>query len=531
MTRGMLADRQEIVPGWYWVRDQQDDDVADALVGTAARSTDPSTLAGVYHILGMMSAPLPKKKDLRQKVVNMALSEDALIVKAEVVEYLGLVAAEDDLKLVNEAVEAQPSLRATADAIVQKVLWRVNPNAALIRLLEQSRSRLGDSPPDVPPGSISSETLRQALHHSTAKLRAFAIRELGITRDLQLSEALELANDDSVEVVKALAQAAKRMPSKDRREVGLRLLERLQEGRQGDLTLTWGDSEIRSGALRLLRSSDLEKNLEWYNIYAPDAYKILALRQFAKLGDVLRSDLTGGFERIRSEYHRDFSKKLVDDLERGGAPVATVTQVMRERSDVLLGDLVKYDDFIRERFSVAALEALAVKGSRADAAIVRVFLDSDERSIRFQAVRAIATTGSKDDVNKLIDIAMSDADDSIRLEAIRGAQTLGAGTKIRTQLLDHDDVRIVMAALNGDWGPPPSKKQIANLLRHPNADIRKSAVNWAVTIESREGLERLLDSYLGGESYFYNVVVWIDRMLFSPPRLRRAFRAQLRLSS
>jgi len=46
---------------------------------------------------------------------------------------------------------------------------------------------------------------------------------------------------------------------------------------------------------------------------------------------------------------------------------------------------------------------------------------------------------------------------------------------------------------------------------------------------SDQELERLLERYTTEQgSYYYDVVCWIDRILWSPPRLREMHRRQLR---
>jgi hypothetical protein len=43
----------------------------------------------------------------------------------------------------------------------------------------------------------------------------------------------------------------------------------------------------------------------------------------------------------------------------------------------------------------------------------------------------------------------------------------------------------------------------------------------------REELEEILGEYLERETYYYNVVTWLDRLLYSPPPLKHMFAKEL----
>jgi SOS response regulatory protein OraA/RecX len=46
--------------------------------------------------------------------------------------------------------------------------------------------------------------------------------------------------------------------------------------------------------------------------------------------------------------------------------------------------------------------------------------------------------------------------------------------------------------------------------------------------KSKEELEKVLRDYQERESYYYNVVTWLDRLLYAPDLLREDFRRRLR---
>src|SRR5438552_2383646 len=61
------------------------------------------------------------------------------------------------------------------------------------------------------------------------------------------------------------------------------------------------------------------------------------------------------------------------------------------------------------------------------------------------------------------------------------------------------------------------------LLAHENEDIRRMVCYYAIQILTKKQLQTLLQQYLAGGRYFYNVVVHIDRALYAPAAFRSQF--------
>ena len=65
------------------------------------------------------------------------------------------------------------------------------------------------------------------------------------------------------------------------------------------------------------------------------------------------------------------------------------------------------------------------------------------------------------------------------------------------------------------------------LLNAENSDIRLDALALLTTDICEPDLELALDRYVEEGTYYYNVVVWIERCLFAPEPLRGVYRAKL----
>ena len=65
------------------------------------------------------------------------------------------------------------------------------------------------------------------------------------------------------------------------------------------------------------------------------------------------------------------------------------------------------------------------------------------------------------------------------------------------------------------------------LLNDEEEGKRAFGIWYLSKVMTRGELESLLNEYMGKESYYYNVVTWLDRFLYAPPEFREMFRRDL----
>ena len=68
---------------------------------------------------------------------------------------------------------------------------------------------------------------------------------------------------------------------------------------------------------------------------------------------------------------------------------------------------------------------------------------------------------------------------------------------------------------------------VSDLLRSDRSAVRTAAVAFLVKRLPREQLETLLDEYTGLDTYYYNVVAHLDRILFAPGTIGLHFERSL----
>jgi hypothetical protein len=62
---------------------------------------------------------------------------------------------------------------------------------------------------------------------------------------------------------------------------------------------------------------------------------------------------------------------------------------------------------------------------------------------------------------------------------------------------------------------------------HESNEVRIVAIAQLKKRVSREHLEQLLSTYLARETYFYNVVTWLDRLIYAPDPVLPYYEQQL----
>src|SRR5262249_8702372 len=94
------------------------------------------------------------------------------------------------------------------------------------------------------------------------------------------------------------------------------------------------------------------------------------------------------------------------------------------------------------------------------------------------------------------------------------------------ELIKSNEIDFVRAGVGAIWNEAPEivKELLFPLLRHAKTEVRNLAIAYFITRYPKEHLEDLLREYLELPTYYYNVVCWFDRALYSPAALVPAYR-------
>jgi len=202
----------------------------------------------------------------------------------------------------------------------------------------------------------------------------------------------------------------------------------------------------------------------------------------------------------------------------------------------LAEEYAKVDEFIEAKYTAAALAGLALHGNQTDVSMIRKFFETSEPTaissdIRLQAVKYLRRFGNATDAELALQIAKAAplelGGSVVREEALKTAVALAPGmTDIATELINSDEVDFVRAGVGAIWNEEPDmvKNILFPLLQHPKAEMRRLAVAYFITRYPKEQLEGILREYMELPTYYYNVVCWLDRALYSPAALVPAYK-------
>jgi hypothetical protein len=185
---------------------------------------------------------------------------------------------------------------------------------------------------------------------------------------------------------------------------------------------------------------------------------------------------------------------------------------------------------ILSQFSESALKILLKNPKPEDMMIAKKFMRSEHTDISQFATEIFLKLATKSDMVELIDVALKK---SGKLQEKAAAKALAFDEKRLAfdKFLCSEDEALVRICLKKSLshGGPLEDGRIHELLHNKKDQIREMTVAYIMEAFNRNKnkLERFLNYYLKSETYYYNVVCWLDRILYAPRSFKIMFRKQL----
>jgi hypothetical protein len=294
-------------------------------------------------------------------------------------------------------------------------------------------------------------------------------------------------------------------------------------------------ADLRRARDQTLATTELESSLDWLDISSATAYQVLTEDRWEDFKDTVRHDLADRFASFAAESRAQFTARMgsevVEALQARSPRLTTVTDTgLREDVDsklvTQLKEFLEGGEWNDRVFARAALAGLALNGETQDAGLVRPWLDSEHRELKETAALALARVGTTADVAGLLELCRAEPSDVYARSAL---QLSPGASGAAVALVDSHDGRVALRAARHFYSHSNdlSEHTVVLLLHHPNGDVRRIGVACAIKTNDDDALQELLERYTAGERYFYNVVVWLDRVLFGPGYLRQRSRAEL----
>lgn len=506
LVRSFVSDKYDNRPGWYWIKNKSDDEIAFNFVWLATNDWNIDVRRGAWSLL--VDIGFHAKRDLLEKGITdtdkqIILKTIKLIRNIENLEYLDLL---------DKAVESEEhDIKRAAMSAKIDLLYLSNP--------EQGFSYLVDSESNVTPliqktlDDMSllcdSKLLFNALKKADASVRVFSARYLRKSKLLSKDIAYELLKDtDSFARKEGLLElidlnedidmdfVKKIFPEQKKTKQGLGLFRQVQADDFLPIFLRKHDPE------------NLLTQLDFFNIKSTEAYRILSEDHFPLMESRIRIDLDEAFDSFIKDSETRFRAKY--GYEGGYKPDTT--------------------DFVRDRFIASAMDGLAKNGQREDIKYARKYLGHTKYNMADKgSINLLSKFGDSSDVDILIEAAKRNHGEN-RKTAVKTAYNLSKEKEalLKRLMFDKDNSIATIALqilLNHESG---QKIEIAQDLLQAETDERRvNALAVFVSQYNSSELEKLLNDYISQESYYYNVVTWLDRCLYSKGEYLHFYKTKL----
>jgi hypothetical protein len=274
-----------------------------------------------------------------------------------------------------------------------------------------------------------------------------------------------------------------------------------------------GFDKIIETIMRKMNVDDLHNKIGWYD-QGYKAYRVLATTQKEFFERRIRQDLQDDMDFIKRDSDEKFIAKM------GKWANKYITDYEKDNMN----------DFIRSRYIKAAFDGLLVFGNMDDICFARKYFDEKRYGVADEEIiKLYEKYGDGSDVDRLLNYVKEEKvaavaqalEIALKLSNKKEAlmiQLHSSGIKeFETFVLNH------MMEINYDH-------QIAIALKYlqsKNDDFRLKALAILVKDAPKDIIEELLKGYCNEESYYYNVVTWLDRYLYAPGIFGDYFRKEL----
>ncbi len=523
--RTIISDKYDYVPGWYWLIEQDVFDYKNVLAFQAMFDNNSDVRVRSLEFLSDNKIIQPSanlsRDDFLSEIVTIDASKE--IVSAAL-GYLDSIGTAEDVQLLEQFV-ANPENENYKKAMVVYIdlLAPQDIDKAFRFVLEKTQAQeyelimLIDEKMD----KINFTLLVEGVHHHNKYIRLFSARELYSRHMLSFDEAEVLKTDSwapirevafktiirlgKVVEVKELKESFKDISSTTDRILYPTLVSKTNpdvdlEDIIFELFCTYSKEDL------LKRSNNIFSN---GNI----AYQALMHKYYDELSDKIVDDINTDFKAVLDNSIKLFSEQLGDQAN--------------EVVDNLQGQL---GEFVISTYIAKALSEIERHEDVRVLEAARRHLDSRFNGAKYYALKMLQKIGNEQDVKKIIEVARTSYG-VVKDLAFEVALLLSENSVelIKENLLSKDSVAIKAsfdAVMNQE--NIQIEDTLKSLLYDDNNSARLIAVYYFVNKLSRKDLEVLLQNYFREGMYYYDVICWLDRIIYAPKELAQNYIRKLR---
>lgn len=300
------------------------------------------------------------------------------------------------------------------------------------------------------------------------------------------------------------------------------------EASSGDLELEY---EVALEMYRQRSAAELAPTIRWISSDGPERYQAMAMAGEGILPR-LRHDLRTDFRQMVNEHRsrtlasvlRQVEVSVGRSLTDAEHAAATATRDAEWNEFELDG---KVGAYLLRRFSRAALCVLATSGRSSDIEFARRFVDSSNHDLALATLPLFDRFGTAQDAKRVVGL----------IDRLHGDEMRRRAGAVALRLAYKKDKLTVLRALRGirglkQWAVTQLGEvddgfaEALTLLKAEDSETRLAAASVVWEEMHVDQREQFLDYYMS-DWYYFNVVCWFDRRLYSPSWLHADSQGEL----
>ncbi|MEQ1922708.1 MAG: HEAT repeat domain-containing protein [Pyrinomonadaceae bacterium] len=515
LFRTSVESTAENIPGWFWVKEWEKVSLLDYLTSLAAPGNDESLRLRAIAYIGKLGTSSDDTGDFDS--IYEATKDESEQIRIAAIDLIGSRGTAEALEIVEALLDDSSStVRSRAATAKLELLLRHDATRAIALMQTPNFSVQLPADQDIITAvfrDLDDATLFTLLDQPEGNIASTALGEL------------ESRNKLTEDRIRPLLEKAEQ-------PVRNRALEFLVPKLSGDgirqlitelpapehwwpyFTLGKGYPEInktRSRAYARLGSEALQAELDYYSLETThilrgfgEAYPEIAL-------PVIREMLTDDFESFREKSRKRLTLKYDQ---------ATVEA------------LINPDHLFKDDLVEACLAIVGAFGGPDDAQYGRKYIRSNNPGVQLESIFLLSRFGDASDADVLSEALTTGKLETPTAAAKALIDTADNKAETIQSLLTFDDPKVIAFAISSLSAPADKGTEdlLLSLLRDSRDQVRLAALGYFVRTKDDENLTELLTSYTTdneNKGYFYNVVHWLDAVLYSPDQLKSRFRSDI----
>lgn len=513
LFRSFISDQYDNRPGWFWINHFSEKKVINLLIWLSIKDSNDSVREGAIKLI------CQAKISVKKEIISQWLGDDNNEIVLNAIKIINNARNIELLELLEPFIEHKDaSIREEALNSKIVILYHIRPDESF-KLLIDSGARL----PEVINQTLNDMSLKvdkkilfDALKKAESHIRLFCSKYLRSAKLLTKEDCKFIFKDPDLLVRKEGLLGYIDLGH----EVEMDFINKLfpEPKEQGKGLLRYALQPVRadefwSMIFKKRKPTELLTELNFYQLKSIEAYRILLSQYFETIEHRVRRDLNDEFEGLRKESESMLRNKYGDVAE----------SIYKGWDD----DTITY---VKSGFISAAIDGLAVHGKKSDLKYARKYICNTRHNVADEgAIQILKKYGNSSDVDILLKAA-SNAYGKTKIEALETAYKISSNkARFLNQLFEMEDEKTTSIAIKIlSSNILPNKSEIAkSLLKSKNDDNRMKGLSIYLKNQTLKEIESFLSEYLAQETYYYNIISWVDKLLYSKGIFRKYYKNRI----